>query len=294
MASPGWPSRDRRLRSARMKQRAPGNLRRTIAFSLAAAALAAPSVAPAQTLRRASDAVHTGSSEPRRSRDDSASGSSSSTPSQPSSSRPSRWYRPRYFLPYPYAWGYGGYSGYEPPSVVLSDPSPRPTRRVAVVASLDGGLALSDIGRGGVGLRVLGSAFEFEVRYSAFAESDRGQTLWAGLGRYRGAFVLGDAAGLRLRLFGGLLHWVDDGGSEFGAEGGLGLDAFPGAPWVLSFDLSGGFVGRAGLIGLRGTVGYMVGPVEFQVGWQHESVIPTIDGPTVDLSGPLAGVRLWL
>jgi hypothetical protein len=52
-------------------------------------------------------------------------------------------------------------------------------------------------------------------------------------------------------------------------------------------------VGRSALVGLRGTVGYLVGPVEIMVGWQHESVIPTVSGDSVDLSGPLAGIRLW-
>jgi hypothetical protein len=62
---------------------------------------------------------------------------------------------------------------------------------------------------------------------------------------------------------------------------------------VLSFDVSGGLVGRAGLVGLRGSVGYLVGPVEFQLGWQHESLIPTVSGNNVDLSGPFVGLRLW-
>lgn len=255
--------------------------------ALSVAALLAPATAPAQRLRRASDAVHTGSSNRRRDRDDRDSGPSS--PSSSSSSSPrrnSRWFRPRSFLPFPYAWGYQGYDA----PVETADRSPR---GVAVIASLDGGLALSSIGRGGVGLRVLGSVLEFELRYSAFVEPTNEQTLWAALGRYRGAVALADSADVRLRVFGGLLHWVDDGGSEFGFEGGLGLDAFPAEPWVLSFDLSGGLVGRAGLVGLRGSVGYLVGPVELQLGWQHESLIPTVSGDNVDLSGPFVGLRLW-
>jgi len=162
-----------------------------------------------------------------------------------------------------------------------------------VIASVDGGLALSAIGRGGLGLRILGSTLEFELRYTGWAERSAGETLWVGLGRFRGAVALSDSASMRLRMFGGILHWVDDQGSVFGAEGGFGLDAFPGAPWVLSFDLSGGVVGRAGLVSLRGSVGYLLGPVEIQLGWQHDSLIPTESGPSVDLSGPLLGIRLW-
>jgi hypothetical protein len=261
----------------------PWNLRRSLPLALSLLAL--PAAAPAQRLRRASEAVHTGSS-------DRGSGSSSSEPrrsSSPSSSSGwgrSFWQRSRYFLPFPYAWGY---AGYDVPQVDLT----RSPRSVAVVASLDGGIGLSSIGRGGVSLRVLGSVLEFELRYTIYAEPSDGGTFWVGLGRYRGAVALVDGADARMRLFGALLHWIDDAGSEFGGEGGLGLDVFPGAPWVLSFDLSGGLVGRSAIVGLRGTLGYLVGPVEFLLGWQHESVIPTVSGPSVDLSGPLVGVRLW-
>ena len=281
----------RSLRSARMTHRAAGSPRRAIAsaLTLATAAALSPVVARAQTLRRASEAVHTGSSERRRSSDEGSAGRGPSSPST-SPAAPGRWFRSRYFLPFPYAWGCGGY---EVPPVATVAAAPRSPRSVAVIASLDGGLAVSAIGRGGVGLRVLGSNLEFELRYSAFAEPAYGQTLWVGLGRYRGAVTLGDSAAVRVRVFGGLLHWIDDRGSEFGGEGGLGVDAFPGEPWVLSFDLSGGFVGQAGLVGLRGTVGYLVGPVELLLGWQHESVIPAVSGGSVDLSGPLAGVRIW-
>lgn len=259
----------------------------TLRRSLIVAALLAPAAASAQRLRRASDAVHTGSSDRRRDRDDRDSGlPSPSTSSSSSSSRGNRWFRSRSFLPYPYAWGYQGYDA----PVTSAQRSPR---GLAVIATLDGGLALSSIGRGGFGLRVLGSVLEFELRWSAFVEPTDAQTVWAGLGRYRGAVALADSADVRLRVFGGLLHWVDDQGSEFGFEGGLGLDAFPAEPWVLSFDVSGGLVGRAGLVSLRGSVGYLVGPVEFQLGWQHESLIPTVSGGNVDLSGPLVGLRLW-
>ena len=256
--------------------------------SLCLAAQLAPAAAPAQLLRRASDAVHTGSSERRRDRNDRNPPSrSSSTPSSSSSpGRDNRWFRSRAFLPCPYAWGYQGYAAPVPTAQ-------RSGRGVAVIITIDGGLALSSVGRGGFGLRVLGSVVEFELRLNAFVEPSAEQTAWVGLGRYRGAVAVADSADVRLRFFGGLLHWVDDRGSEFGFEGGLGLDAFPGEPWVLSFDVSGGFVGRAGLVGLRGSVGYLVGPVEFQLGWQHESLIPTVSGNNVDLSGPFVGLRLW-
>jgi len=266
----------------------PRTLTRHLVAALSLAALLAPATAPAQRLRRASDAVRTGSSD-RRDRDRDSRSSSSSSSSSPSSSSPGRsgqWFRPRSFLPFPYAWGYDGYAA----PVTTVDRSPR---GLAVIATLDGGLALSSVGRGGVGLRVLGSVLEFELRYSTFVEPTSEGTLWAGLGRYRGAVALADSADVRLRLFGGLLHWVDDQGSEFGFEGGLGLDAFPGEPWVLSFDVAGGLVGRAGLVSLRGSAGYLVGPVEFQLGWQHESLIPTVSGNNVDLSGPFVGLRLW-
>jgi len=264
----------------------PRDLRRSLPLALASLALLIPSAASAQRLRRASEAVHTGSSDRRR-EGCSSEPRRSSSPSSSSGWWGSRWQRSRLFLPFPYAWGY---AGYDVPQADLT----RSPRSVAVVASLDGGMALSSIGRGGVSLRVLGSVLEFELRYTAYAEPSDGGTFWVGLGRYRGAVALVDGAEARMRVFGGFLHWIDDAGSEFGGEGGVGLDVFPGAPWVLSFDLSGGLVGRSAIVGLRGTFGYLVGPVELQLGWQHESVIPTVSGRSVDLSGPLAGVRLWL
>lgn len=263
-------------------------LRLTIT-ALSLAALLSPAAARAQLLRRASDAVHTGSSERRRSSSDDSDPpppSPSSSSSSSSSGRGNRWLRSRAFLPYPYTWGY---QGYETP-VANVDRSPR---GVAVIASLDGGIGIPSVGRGGVGLRILGSVLEFELRYSAFVEPSGEQTTWAGLGRYRGGVALIDAAGARVRFFGGLLHWIDDRGSEFGGEAGFGFDAFPGDPWVISFDLAGGLVGRAGLVGLRGSAGYLLGPVELQLGWQHESLIPTVSGDSVDLSGPFVGLRLW-
>ena len=262
------------------------DLRRTLSVALSALALLAPATASAQRLRRASDAVHTGSSDRDRRRHEPSGDSPRSPSSSSSGGGGSRWLRPRYFLPYPYAWGYQGYA--TPQADFQRSP-----RSVAVVASLDGGIALSSIARGGVALRVLGAGLEFELRYTAYAEPSHEGTLWVGLGRYRGGVALADSAEARVRIFGGLLHWIDDAGSQFGGEAGIGLDVFPDDPWVLSFDLSGGVVGRAALVSLRGTVGYIVGPVEFQLGWQHESVIPTVSGDGVDLSGPLAGVRLW-
>lgn len=251
-----------------------------IPSALALAALLAPAPVAAQRLRRASDAVHTGSSDRRdRDRDDHPS-RASSDPS-PGRSR-TRWFQRRAYLPHPYAWGYAGY-----------DTPQAGSRTVALMAHLDGGLALSDVGRAGFGLRILGPALEFEVKYAVFAEPDHGQVLWAALGRFRGALAIADESSARFRFFGGLLHWFDGAGSEFGFEGGFGLDVFPGAPWVLSFELSGGLVGRAGLIGARGSVGYLFGAVELQAGWQHESLIPTVSGGNVDLSGPFAGLRLW-
>ena len=119
------------------------DLLRTLSVALSALALLAPATASAQRLRRASDAVHTGSSDRRRNE---PSGDSPRSPSSSSSGGGgSRWLRPRYFLPYPYAWGYQGYA--TPQADFQRSP-----RSVAVVASLDGGIALSSIARGGVAL----------------------------------------------------------------------------------------------------------------------------------------------
>jgi hypothetical protein len=250
-----------------------------LGFSLTFVALYAPATASAQLLRRASDAVHTGSSDRRRSRDFSSRRGSSSD----AHGGGSRWFQRRAYLPYPYAWGYDGY-----------DTPAESSRTVAVLASLDGGLVLPDVGRAGFGLRVLGPDLEFELRYSVYAEPTHDQVLWAALGRFRGGLTIADAASARFRFFGGLVHWFDGAGSEVGFEGGLGLDVFPSAPWVFALDVSGGLVGRAGLIGARATLGYLFGNVEVHAGWQHESLIPTVSGGAVYLSGPLVGLRLWL
>ncbi|MEZ4410382.1 MAG: hypothetical protein R3A52_28460 [Polyangiales bacterium] len=262
-------------------------MRKKVAALALALASVAPSTAAAQRLRRASEAARTGRSdrprdEPRR--------SSSSEPratSSRGSGRGSRWsLRRRAFLPFPYAWGGAGYAApVAPPG--------ESARGLAVVASLDGGYVFDAILRGGAGLRLMTSSLEFELRYSAYNERDGDDSLWVALGRYRVGVAIVDVARARARVFAGMIHWVDAEGSLFGGEAGVGADLFVGAPFVLSLDLSVGGYGRAVLAGGKLTLGVMAGPVEFQLGWQHESIIPTVSGPPVNLTGPLLGLRLW-
>lgn len=255
---------------------------------LALALALAPATSTAQRLRRASEAARTGRSDRPRDRDSRGSSSASSpSSSSRSSSRSGRWlFRRRPFLPFPYAWGC---VGYEPPAAVDGERA----GLVAFTATLDGGYVFDGVARGGAGLRLMTAGLEFEIRYSAYAEDDGGETFWVALGRYRAGVALIDVARARARLFAGVIHWADHDGSVFGGEAGVGVDLFVSAPFVASVDLSLGAFGRAVLAGGRASFGVMAGPVEIQLGWQHESIIPTLSGPPVNLSGPFAGVRLW-
>lgn len=277
----------------------------SIAIALASLALSAG--ADAQVLRRASEAVRGESS----SSDDSSDGrtlrsASSTVRDSDSSGGSGGGYAPAYsggggsrsawgwngrrrylFAPYPYADGYAGCS--RPVSEGSSEVSPRAAYRVG----LEGGYALAGVGRGALSARVqLAVPFDLNASYSLFLEplNDGGVDSLT-FGRVGIDIRLVDQPDLQVRLGGAARHFHDRQGSVFGADGAVGMDVFPGDPWVFSADVGLGFVGEAMVTFARISAGAMVGPVELFVGYDHQGL--GSGDSYVSLGGPMAGLRLW-
>lgn len=282
-----------------------------LAFALA---LGPASSAGAQLLRRASDTVR--SSEPsrsssrdddrgsRRSRersDDSTLGRSSGAVRSGGGGRGSggrergRWYGPRRWN---YGPSYGVYvttpaAAYAGPSL---EPEHEPELRTMVVAQVEGSYVAGDVGRATAGVRVLLPApVELHAGYSAYFEPLPGGGLEAlALGRLGAAYRMIDDDDLQLRIGGSVRHWQDALGARFGGEVALGLDMFPAEPLVLGIEGAIGIVGDAWAVEVRGTVGVMLEIVELYAGWHHLALEAINGTGGVELTGPIAGVRLWI
>lgn len=253
-------------------------------IAVALALTLAPAFTHAQRLRGVSRAVHEGRGAPRPSNDNNPSGRRAS----PAAGAPSRWVwdLSRNYLSHPYALGVNGFE--------LAASVPAETRGTASVVTLEGGLVLPGIARASLSVRAIFGAIEFELHGSALAEPLAQGTDWAGLFGVRGAWALTRGGPARARVIAGMLSFVDDRGDASGAEVGLGAEMFPGAPWVLSGELTGGVLGRSGITRARASVGVLFGRTEVLVSWSHLWLFPFEDGVVVDLGGPSLGLRAWL
>lgn len=250
-----------------------------------AALLLAPAASSAQRLRQVSRTVHEGRSTPRASNDNNPGGPSPSSASRGGPTR-WRWNLSRWYLRYPYALGISSFEG--------SGVSAQDSRGTAGVLTVEGGLVLPNLGRGAIGVRAIFGAIEVELRASALMEPVAGGHDWAGLLGVRLGWAVTDGGPARVRALLGMLTYLDAVGDASGGETGFAVDAFPGRPWVLSAELTGGVLGRAGLLSTRGSVGLIVGHAEFFVAWTHQWLFPLVEGPAVDLGGPSLGLRTWM
>lgn len=261
-------------------------------IALCVALTLASSAASAQRLRQVSRTVHEGRSTQRPSNEnnpderESSRNRSAGGASRPTRSSPWRLSLQRRYLAHPYALGI---TGFELPGADSSD-----TRGVAVVMSVEGGLALPTVGRMGVAVRYLFGAIEVELRGSALVESSLDGALWAGLIKVRGAYALTEGGPVRARVLVGAVSYVDALGDAGGAELGAAIEAFPARPWVVSAELSGGLLGRAGMLSARASIGYLIDRTELFAAWSHQWLFPMIEGPVVELAGPSLGLRFWL
>ena len=103
-----------------------------------------------------------------------------------------------------------------------------------------------------------------------------------------------DEDDVHLRLGGSLRHFQDYAGARFGGELVAGLELFPADPLVLGIEGAVGVVGDAWAAEVRGTIGLMIEVVELYAGWHHLALDALNGSGGVELTGPIAGVRLWI
>lgn len=273
----------------------------SLLVALSGAAALVPTAADAQLLRGASRVVRTGSSraaeperEPSRRRSRGGGGVVGAVPQvrrYPCGARA---------MPYPYAYGFvRGWNWasqrrcwWQP---VATAGAPEPTLPFTrVVLGAEAGWVVPSAGRAALSARFDLGAFELAVRYAGLFERVEGQLDAVTLGRVDVGFRIVDLTDVDARLRLGLNHWIDATGHSFGVAGGLAVDVFPGAPWVLSVEAGGGSLGQAGIVQARATAGVMFGLIELGLGWDHTTLLTSDGSPSVHLSGPIAITRFWL
>lgn len=181
------------------------------------------------------------------------------------------------------------------PSAALVDGTD-PEARTLVVPQLEGSYVLDGVGRGTAAVRViLPIPMELLAGYSAYFEPlDGGGIEALVLGRIGAAYRAIDDGPVQLRIGGALRHWQDYQGARFGGELLAGLELFPGEPVVLTAEGGLGVVGDAWAFELRASIGVIIEVVELYVGWHHVALEAMNGTGGVELTGPMAGVRLWL
>nr|MDQ3032434.1 hypothetical protein [Myxococcota bacterium] len=174
---------------------------------------------------------------------------------------------------------------------------PAELRNMLVVPQLEGGYVIDGVGRALASVRVITMIpLEAHLAYSMYFEPRSGGRLDAiALGRLGLAWRPVDEDEAHLRIGGSLRHWQDAQGARLGGEAFVGLDLFVEEPLVISLEGSIGIVGDAAMFEARGTLGIMMGPAELYAGWHHLAISPLDTRfAGVELTGPIAGLRLWL
>jgi hypothetical protein len=83
-------------------------------------------------------------------------------------------------------------------------------------------------------------------------------------------------------------RWLtDDFGNELGFNFTYGADLFPCKPWIISANLDAGNLGNAGVFHGRITSGLAWRRFELYAGYDYLRI------DTVDIAGPVAGMRVW-
>jgi hypothetical protein len=92
---------------------------------------------------------------------------------------------------------------------------------------------------------------------------------------------------LQFRVGLGVNGLIDHGWSATGFDMLYAADWIPGSPWVVALAMRGGGLGSAGLFAPRATLGFT------KRGWQLEAGYSGLKVGSVDLGGPVVGVRRW-
>nr|ART40239.1 K819 [uncultured bacterium] len=153
---------------------------------------------------------------------------------------------------------------------------------------LDYGTNFDDLQRmGGRLLWEHRSRFGLDAEFNDYIERTRrgNDSLWTGDGNIIYRFAQGE----KIEFYSGVgLNWLtDERRTDLGFNFTYGFTAYPARPWVLEASLDAGSLGRAGRFHIRGTAGFTWKTLEFFTGYDYQRI------GSVDLHGPLAGVRLW-
>jgi len=92
---------------------------------------------------------------------------------------------------------------------------------------------------------------------------------------------------LQFRVGMGVNGLIDHGWSATGLDALYAVDWMPGSPWVVALAVRGGRLGSAGVFTPRATVGFT------KHGWQLETGYSGLKVGSVDLGGPVLGLRRW-
>lgn len=203
------------------------------------------------------------------------------------------------FANYPYADGAAGHLLFPAPIVYNWEGRaitagkdrlmPRLLQRTSLDLGLESGVGLSDgITRLGVRARLrLPRRVDFDFDWSFLRERDNGGLDTAMMGQEHFAIRFAQASRIVFRAGLGMQHFCDAISCEHGIDVTYGFEAFPGRPWVLSAQGSIGTLGEAFAPGVKARLGFLVGPVEMNVGYHGRWV------GGVPLGGPFIGISYW-
>jgi hypothetical protein len=206
------------------------------------------------------------------------------------------------FAPYPFATGYDGhivepfpplseteqsyYEAVEAERELQTKPRGLP---VAAVVGAESGIGLTDgIFRFGIAGRfMIPMRLELDSDWSLFREISGSGTdrLW--LGREHLSLRFAESSRVVFRSGIGPQHLCDAKGCVHGIDVNWGFEVFPVRPVVFSLEGDIGNAGEAFALGVRGRIGFLLGPIEVGVGYHQRRI------GTVDLGGPYLGLSTW-
>jgi hypothetical protein len=108
-----------------------------------------------------------------------------------------------------------------------------------------------------------------------------------GLGDLNVVFRFAECDWIQMRTGLGVKMLFDQSGSEWGVNFVYGADIFPADPWVVSLEFDAGTLGHASVVHGRATVGAIYH------GWELFAGYDLLRIGSVDLSGPVVGLRVW-
>ena len=201
-----------------------------------------------------------------------------------------------YFADHPYADDQYGFPVWLTDQERWYDPTAPPVQMVSLQVRGEGGYVFGDVARGSLEARLmLPYRVELDVGGSFLAEAAGPRWLLAGMGTAHVGLRFAQTEQITFRAAVGARVYGNEEGVAGGFDFRYGIEIFPIYPVVISLEGTLGNVGEAFVGGGRGTVGFMLGPIELYVGYDHLTFEP-LGGElrTVHFGGPIGGVRGWI